>query len=346
MTMSIGAAPAVATQATDRVLTPKRETYDAGYSQSRGLGKLVRSEGQGPTGDLAVDAAHDNAGTVYDFVAQVFGRDSLDDKGMPIKSVVHFGRNYNNAFWDGQKMTYGDGDGKMFAPLSTGLDVVGHEMSHGIIERTAGLRYSYQPGALNESWADVFGEVIEQWKENGNSFGSGPLQAAQGADWLIGEDVFTPGEAGDALRSMKAPGTAYAGDPQPGHMKDYKNMTGDNGGVHYNSGIPNKAAYELGMTIGSEKLAKIWYGALTEYMKPNTNFQAAADATLAVAQKLYDTETAQAVIDAWNAVGITAKEGATAATAAERAMASGGEVAGGNRHGFIPEYIYSTYRGD
>ena len=284
-----------------------RSTYDAKGSENPkgGYGDLVRKDDQAPTGDKAVDAAHDNAGLVHDFYEQVLGRNSLDDKGMELKSVVHYGKAYNNAYWDGEKMTYGDGDGKLFSPLSGGLDVVGHEMTHGVTEHTAGLNYRGQSGALNESWSDVFGELIEQWAENKSGFGT--LDAAKGADWLIGEDVFTPGTEGDALRSLKAPGTAYKGDPQPAHMKDYKKMSGDNGGVHYNSGIPNKAAYEAAIHVGSDKVAKIWYSALTTYLKPDASFADAAGATIAAAAKLYGTgDVTQAITDAWTAVGITA----------------------------------------
>ncbi|MCW2959700.1 MAG: peptidase thermolysin, partial [Thermoleophilia bacterium] len=191
---------------------------------------------------------------------------------------------------------------------------------------------------LNESWSDVFGELIEQWAENRTGFGS--VDAAQGADWLIGEDVMTPGVAGDALRSMKAPGTAYdipglGKDIQPGHMKDYNKTTGDNGGVHINSGIPNKAAYEAGVRIGSEKLAKIWYLALTDYLKSNSNFNDAAAATLAAATKLYGTgEETSAIVDAWNAVGIVAKAGAGVATRGNFTPTSHT-----NHDGFVPAWF-------
>ncbi|MBC7460891.1 MAG: M4 family metallopeptidase, partial [Thermoleophilia bacterium] len=270
-------------------------------------GTLVRKDDQAPTGDKAVDAAHDNAALVHDFYANVLGRDSIDGNGMEMKSVVHYGVEYNNAYWDGEKMTYGDGDGKLFSPLSGALDVVGHEMTHGITEHSAGLDYHGQSGALNESWSDVFGELIEQYSENRSGFGT--IDAAKGADWLIGEDVFTPGTAGDALRSMKAPGTAYEGDPQPADMAHYAKMPDDpwhdNGGVHYNSGIPNRAAYEAGVKIGGDKLAKVWYSALTQYLKPNSNFADAAAATIAAATKLYGAgDVSSAVADAWSTVGV------------------------------------------
>jgi len=283
----------------------RRATYDAENSNfpTNGLGKLVRVDDAPRTGDLAVDAAHDNAKVVIDFYREVLGRNSIDNKGMAIESVVHFGKNYNNAYWDGSKMTYGDGDGKFFRPLSMGLDVVGHEITHGVAQYTAGLAYRNQSGALNESFSDVLGEVIEQWSENRAGFGT--LDAVKGADWLVGEDVMTPDIAGDALRSLKSPGTAYAGDKQPNHMDSYVKTTSDNGGVHINSGIPNKAAYDTALKIGSEKLAKIWYSALTDYLRSTSTFVDAARATYTASLKLYgEGLESQAVLDAWKGVGV------------------------------------------
>ncbi|MCW2973370.1 MAG: family peptidase [Thermoleophilia bacterium] len=291
-------------------VTAPRSTYDAQGSEDPvgGFGKLVRKDDQAPTGDKAVDAAHDNAKLVHDFYAEVLGRDSIDGKGMEMKSVVHYGDQYNNAYWDGEKMTYGDGDGELLGPLSGSLDVVGHEMTHGVTEHTAGLNYEGQSGALNESWSDVFGELIEQWSDNRAGFGT--VDAAKAADWLIGEDVFTPKIKGDALRSMRAPGTAYdtkewGKDDQPAHMKDYYKGSQDNYGVHINSGIPNKAAYEIGVKLGSEKLAKVWYDALTTSLGPDSDFSDAAAATIASAAKLYGAgEVPNAVADAWKGVGV------------------------------------------
>lgn len=338
MSMFAGAA-SVGTGASRLVtqLTPNRETYDAKSSETPagGLGQLVRREGQAPIGDAAVDAAHDNAGLVHEFYATVLGRDSIDGRGMQIKSVAHFGSSLNNAFWDGEKMMYGDGDGKTFSPLSGALDVVAHEITHGITEHTASLAYRNQSGALNESWSDVLGELVEQWAENRQGFGS--PDAAKGADWLIGEDVFTPGVAGDALRSMKNPGAAYKGDPQPGHMRDYKRMSTDNGGVHVNSGIPNKAAYEAATRIGGEKLAKIWYTALTDHLKPQSSFADAAAATLAAASKLYgEGAESQAVLDAWKSVGIIPGQSTGERDGAERVGQPGG-----HRHedGVVPDWL-------
>jgi Zn-dependent metalloprotease len=260
----------------------------------------VRKEGDPATGDAALDAAHDFAKGVYDFYNTKYGRDSIDGKGMKLKSVVHYGNHYNTAFWNGSQMTYGDGDGKMFIPFSLGSDVVGHEMTHGVTERTAGLRYQSQSGALNESWSDVFGNLIEKWidKQAG--------KPERDPNWLIGEEIFTPGVDGDALRSMSAPGTAYKGDNQPSNMKDYNRTGSDNGGVHTNSGIPNKAAYEVAKAIGQDKLSDVWFRALTTYMTPSTQFADAANFTVQSAIDLYGAGSteAKAVADAWTSVGL------------------------------------------
>ena len=270
-----------------------RETIDSASGK-------VRKEGQGPTGDKVLDVAHDNAKGVYDFLQTKYDRDSIDGKGMKLKSVVHYGNKYNNAFWNGSHMTYGDGDGVRFIPFGLASDVVGHEMIHGVTERTAGLRYQRQSGALNESWSDVFGNLIEKWMEREAG------QDESDPNWLIGEQIFTPGTDGDALRSMKKPGSGYDKDPQPGHMKDYKNTSSDNGGVHINSGIPNKAAYEVAMAIGQDKLSDIWYRTLTTYFTSSSEFADAANFTVQSAIDLYGSGSveAKAVAAAWEGVGL------------------------------------------
>ncbi|HEU5140370.1 MAG TPA: M4 family metallopeptidase, partial [Bacillales bacterium] len=164
----------------------------------------------------AVDANY-YAGVVYDFYYNRFGRNSFDDRGSTIRSTVHYGQNFNNAFWNGQQMVYGDGDGTTFIPLSAEEDVVAHELTHAVTGSTAGLQYHDQPGALNESMSDVFGTLIE-WE-----------------NWSIGEDVYTPYRSGDALRSLSNP-SKYG---QPEHMSNYVYTSADHGGVHTNSGIPN-----------------------------------------------------------------------------------------------------------
>jgi len=325
-----------------------RRTYDAHGSIEWMLpfwkGKLIRSEGDAPVADQAVNAAHDNAKTVFDFYRDVLGRNGIDGKGMTIDSVVHGafpsadgGTSPNNAAWYRGKMIYGDGDGKLFSPLTGALDAVVHELTHGLTEKSAKLVYAGQSGALNESWSDVMGELTQQWRDNKDRFAD-PAYARE-HEWTIGEDVFTPGVAGDALRSMSAPGTAFPGDDQPANMKDYHNdpidPQHDNGGVHTNSGIPNHAAYEAAIKIGDEKLAKIWYKAQQDYLKPRSTFFDAAQATIKAAGDLYhDDSVSQAVSDAWKAVGVDPKDASVSAAGAE--LPDNVDELGAKDGGFVP----------
>jgi len=241
------------------------KVYDAKHGQG-----LPGDEVQEPwnSTDQAVKEAYDGADATYGMYLDVFERNSIDDRGMCILSSVHFGENYDNAFWDGRQMVYGDGDGELFNRFTISIDVIGHELTHGVTEYEAGLVYYYQPGALNEHMSDVFGSLVKQRILN---------QTADEADWLIGEGIFTSKVNGKALRSMKEPGTAYndpvlGKDPQSGHMKDYVRLSPweDNGGVHINSGIPNRAFCITAMEIGGyawEKAGRIWYayGGYTGY---------------------------------------------------------------------------------
>jgi Zn-dependent metalloprotease len=222
-----------------------RHIYDA-HSGTSLPGTLVRDEGAAATGDAAVDEAYDGLGATFDFYWDEYGRNSIDDEGLALIASVHYDHAYDNAFWNGQQMVFGDGDGQLFNRFTTSLDVIGHELTHGVTEDECGLAYYYQSGALNESISDVFGSLIKQYHLK---------QTADQADWLIGAGLFTPAVHGVALRSMKAPGTAYddpvlGKDPQPAQMKDYVNTAQDNGGVHINSGIPNRAFYETATLIG------------------------------------------------------------------------------------------------
>jgi Zn-dependent metalloprotease len=266
-------------------------------------GTLVRSEGQGPSGDVGIDEASDGLGDTYDFYFDKYGRNSIDDEGLALSATCHFGTKYNNAFWDGQQMVFGDGDGQIFNRFTISLDVIGHELTHGVTEDEAGLLYFFQSGALNESMSDVMGSLIKQVKLN---------QTADQADWLIGEGLFTAAINGKALRSMKAPGTAYddpllGKDPQPGHMKDFVTTYEDNGGVHINSGIPNHAFYLAAVKIGGyawEKAGRIWYDALRDStIRPNTGFRRFARVTVNHAAAIGSVE-ADAVREAWAEVGI------------------------------------------
>lgn len=281
-----------------------RTIYDAKNGSSL-PGTAVRKEGDPPASDVAVNEAYDGSGVTYDLYKTVYGRDSIDDKGLPLNSTVHYQKNYNNAFWNGSQMVYGDGDGDLFNRFTISIDVIGHELTHGVTQYEAKLVYSFQPGALNESMSDVFGSLVKQYGLN---------QSADQADWLIGEGLLTSNVNGVALRSMKAPGTAYddpvlGKDPQPGHMKDYVNTVSDNGGVHINSGIPNHAFYVAATQIGGkawEKAGQIWYVTLRDKLTSSSNFQDCANLTYQTAADLFGTGSLeqQAVKNGWAAVGI------------------------------------------
>ena len=300
-----------ATPWSSRDITPeggRRTIFNTQHQETLAVAKVARSEGQGPVRDPSINRAYDGLGTTRQFYADVFDRDSIDGFGMRLDGYVHFSEGYNNAYWDGRRMVFGDGDGRVFSDLTGSLDVIGHELTHGVTQSTAGLIYHNQSGALNESISDVFGSLIKQWSAK---------QTAADADWLIGAEVFTPGVGADALRSMKAPGTAYNNalmgkDPQPGHMKDYwalpDTAKGDNGGVHLNSGIPNHAFYLAATAIGGNAWAApghIWYESL-KATGSTAQFQDFAETTVAKAAQLYGTGGAEhrAVQSAWEQVGI------------------------------------------
>ncbi len=284
----------------------ERHIYDA-EGRTELPGRLVRNEGQPQRGDLAVDEAYDHLGATYGFFWEVFGRHSIDGAGLPLVGSVHYGDHYENAFWDGAQMVFGDGDGKLFNRFTLALDVVGHELSHGIIEQEAGLVYQNQAGALNESLSDVFGVLVKQYHLR---------QRADQADWIIGAGLFTDTVKAVGLRSMKAPGSAYddpllGKDPQPGHMRDFVETRQDNGGVHINSGIPNRAFYLLASDLGGfawEKAGRIWYETLSDEHLPNdADFATFAALTEQVTARLYGTEGAEyrALRGAWKSVGVT-----------------------------------------
>ncbi|MGE0127045.1 MAG: M4 family metallopeptidase [Blastocatellales bacterium] len=296
----------------------RRTIYDA---QNRRFlpGKLVRSEGGKRSADRSVNEAYDGSGKTYDFFMKVFGRNSIDDRGLRLDSTVHYGRNYMNAFWDGQQMVYGDGDGQIFERFTKSLDIIGHELTHGVTQYEADLVYEDMPGALNEHFSDVFGVLVKQYARK---------TRAEKADWLIGKGIFAKGIKGKALRSMKAPGTAFndpliGKDDQPAHMNDFVNTREDNGGVHINSGIPNKAFYELAIRLKGfawERAGRIWYVTLRDRLRPESVFQDCADATFDVARELYGADSIEqrAVREAWDAVGIR-----TGQTAVRKAKAAG-----------------------
>ncbi|MDQ0820283.1 Zn-dependent metalloprotease [Arthrobacter sp. V4I6] len=301
-------APAPATPPGMRGLkpaAPDRTVYDAKFSEQL-PGTVVRKEGEPATGDPAADEAYDGLGHTHRLYAEAFGRNSIDGRGLPLVATVHFGRLYDNAFWDGRQMVFGDGDGQIFERFTKSLSVIGHELAHGVTQYSAGLVYRNQAGALNESMSDVFGALVEQHVRK---------QSTSEASWLIGEGLFTDRVQGKALRSMKAPGTAYdddvlGKDPQPDSMDDYVRTSADSGGVHINSGIPNRAFCLVATALGGnawDAPAQIWYETLTGgTLAPNATFRVFARATAASAAELFGAESKEhdAVRSAWETVKV------------------------------------------
>ncbi|WP_416666371.1 M4 family metallopeptidase [Egbenema bharatensis] len=287
--------------ASDRL---QRAVYDAKNSKSL-PGVLVRSEGDPPSRDVAVNEAYDGAGQTYKLFRDVYNRNSIDDRGLRIDSTVHFDVRYDNAFWDGVQLVYGDGDERLFNRFTIALDVIGHELMHGIIQYEAGLLYRDESGALNESFSDIFGSLVKQHALN---------QTVDQADWLIGAGILTDNVNGIAIRSLKAPGTAYndrvlGKDPQPSHYSQRYQGTVNDGGMHINSGIPNHAFYLASMAIGGfawETTGQIWYQALREELRPRSNFQDAARATISIASNRYGENSREhrAIDQAWQQVGV------------------------------------------
>lgn len=283
----------------------RRTIYDVGNTQEL-PGRVVRVEGEGPTGGAAVDEAYDGLGATYDFFWEVYDRDSIDDNGLPLNGHVHFGVDYDNAFWDGQRMVFGDGDGELFNRFTISLDVIGHELTHGVTQYESRLEYFGQPGALNEHLSDVFGSLVKQHLLD---------QTAEEADWLIGAGLLTENVQGVALRSMREPGTAFddptlGKDPQPAHVRDFVRTFEDNGGVHINSGIPNRAFYLAATALSGhawERAGRVWNAtALDPRLKSDTDFGRFARLTVRNAVALYGAggEEERAVRGAWGGVGI------------------------------------------
>ena len=289
-------------------LVPHRTIFDAGHREAL-PGRPVRVEGQRAGRDVEVNEAYDGLGATFAFFADAYDRNSIDDAGMPLDASVHYGVRYDNAFWTGRQMVFGDGDGEIFNRFTASLDVIGHELTHGITGDEANLVYLGQAGALNESISDVFGSLVKQYRLG---------QTAAEADWLIGEGLFTRRVKGVALRSMKAPGTAFddpvlGKDDQPATMAGYVHTTADNGGVHTNSGIPNHAFYLAAIALGGhawEIAGRIWYETLRDRrLKPDATFRQFAALTVAHAAQGYGADEVRAVADAWQGVGIDASMG-------------------------------------
>lgn len=268
------------------------------YDYDNNINEDIVSRSKLFTDGAAVDA-HANSQKTYDYYQKTFDRNSVDDQGQRLLSRVHVGDNWNNASWNGVYMSYGDGDGIRFHPLAGGLDVAAHEMSHGVIQHTAGLIYRNESGALNESFADIFGAMVDR------------------DDWIIGEDIMANGAIG--LRSMEDPASLIENrtqQPYPDHWDRRYTGSLDNGGVHINSSINNKAAYLVSeggehygvevTGVGREKTEQIYYRALSVYLTPNSTFAMMRQAAIDAAEDLYgeDSAAVTAVEQAYNAVGV------------------------------------------
>ncbi|WGT63861.1 M4 family metallopeptidase [Variovorax paradoxus] len=286
--------------------SPQRAVHDAEHTMSL-PGKLVRAEGQAPTNDIAADEAYDYLGATYRLYRDIYERDSIDGAGMPLTGSVHYGNDYDNAFWNGKQMVFGDGDGEVMNRFTIAVDIIGHELTHGVIDHESGLVYQGQSGALNESICDVFGVLVKQHLLK---------QTAQQSDWLIGAGLFTAKVAARALRSMAEPGTAYddpvlGKDPQPAHMKDLVVTRQDNGGVHINSGIPNRAFYLAATAIQGpawETAGRVWYDTVCDRrLRPDADFLAFAQLSAENAAKRFGAGSAahKAIGAAWNTAGVT-----------------------------------------
>ncbi|MBO0929410.1 M4 family metallopeptidase [Fibrella aquatilis] len=242
-------------------------------------------------------SAQYNVGVAYEYFLKTFNRKSINDKNGTITSIINVndpetGKGMDNAYWNGEYMLYGNGD-KGFKPLAGALDVAGHEMSHGVIQNTANLTYQGQSGALNESFADVFGVLIDR------------------ANWNIGEDVVVKAYfPSGALRSMSNPNQGGTNDNgyQPKTMAQYDNTTEDNGGVHINSGIPNYAFFLFAnnASVGKDKAEQVYYKALTQYLTRSSKFLDMRLAVIRAATDIHGANSAEvtAAKAAFDAVGI------------------------------------------
>lgn len=282
----------------------RRAIYDARNSFDVNSATLIRSEGDAEVADDAINRVYDGFGLTRDFLLDVFDRNSLDGQGHRLEGYVHVGHNYNNATWDGQVMRFGDGDGIRFTDFTQSLDVIAHELAHGLTTHTANLIYERESGALNESMSDVIGAMVKQWALE---------QTVEDADWLIGADIFTPGIGMDALRSLSHPGEAYNNalfgkDPQPADYESRYQGPEDNYGVHINSGIPNKAFFTTAMMLGGhswEVVGHIWYATLLASNK-FTEIHEFADRTYLMAGQ-YGAEAQAAVVEGWEEVKVRIK---------------------------------------
>lgn len=282
----------------------RRTVYDMEGQYMPLPGRLRRKEDQAPVLQPEVDEAFDNAGHAYAFYRSVMGLDSLDGSGCAIVSSVNFGTQMANAFWDGERIIYGAGDGKRFLRFTSSLAVAAHEMSHGVLSFSSDLEYDGEPGALNESFCDVMGIAVDHFtKQTSVTDGRWSIGGELLGSALAGLRGIRTFEAEPAFKDHPIIGT----DPQPKHMRDFVTTNKDRGGVHINSGIPNHAFYLAAQAIGGnvwERSAKIWFEAFTNVLNKRASFLQAAQATTSTARQQYGEIEERAVADAWRAVGI------------------------------------------
>ncbi|MFB9996819.1 M4 family metallopeptidase [Providencia rustigianii] len=245
-------------------------------------------------------------GVIRSFLEEKFNIDKMFGCDADINAVIHYGKNYSNAFWNSQAIFFGDGDGTVFGPFYNDIDIIAHELAHGFISSQADFDYIYQSGALNESVADVLGIMVKQFVQK---------ETVSQSNWLLGENLFIDKKRAPALRSMKEPGTAYNftqsnRDPQVGYMNQYRNLPRhiDNGGVHINSGIPNKAFYLLAMELGGyswDVAGKIWVAAVSDPLViSSATFIQFATATVRAAKRLFGDDIAMKTRQSWLDVGL------------------------------------------
>jgi Zn-dependent metalloprotease len=289
-------------------ITPKRRIVYHADRLRQLPGRVIMTEEEYGIRDVQAIEAFNGCGLTHNFFAEVLGRDSIDDDGMCLESTVHYGRGFDNAIWNGRQMIYGDGDRTLFNRFTAAIDIIGHELTHGVTQYAAGLVYSGETGALNEHISDAFGILIKQYAYD---------QLAKQSDWVIGHGLFTASVNGRGLRSLADPGSAYddpvlGRDPQPAHMRDYVVTTEDNGGVHVNSGIPNRAFYLVASeasTYAWDLTGRLWYTALTSGLSSKATFADFAGATITAAARICGRgrRVHRLVVDAWASVGVVPK---------------------------------------
>lgn len=269
--------------------------------------------------DVTINEAYDGSALTYQFLKDIFHRNSVDNHHFPLNSFAHFGRNYNNAYWDGREMVYGDGDGKLFNRFTIDIDIPAHEQAHALTDNEAGkalnpkgkgtgIDYEGEAGGINESYSDQFGIMVKQWQKK---------ESADKSNWLIGEHLLVPKKGKTfALRSMLNPGTAYINHPALGtdtqiaHYADYLLRQQQGGPIdpHDGSGVVNKAFAIAAQTYGGnawDVMGQVFFNALPNVV-PNETFNGLAAKTLAVVQTQYKDEPKikNALLKGWTSVGV------------------------------------------